>query len=316
MEQGNQLQEMQREISTLMTYSPITQSSENLTTVDIFKLDDISEGLPSISDITINLVRRELQEIKQMSDQTIPKLQTINIMKRSLREFYNRETMHLFEFFNSNISSIEGINVTMVLMKRFGRPDYNPKAVKIKDLIFNKSSTKNLDDINAKLRKCISKDLSGCAEQWHILVDIWKSAVTNTLKAQTLLESRIITFQAVQKKITNILTLPINDSYSPILEATENYLKKVFQDNQLEEAYKDFIENSKTVYILHDFINAFRQLVNAQTEPICGVCLTEAVSFVTIPCGHTFCQTCSQRQTLTCYICRSNVKERMKIYFS
>lgn len=270
----------------------------------------------SLSDVTTNLARRHLQEIKQTVDQIVPKTHSVAALRRTLRELYSRESAHLFEFFHQPISSISAVQTAIHLLRRFGRSDYSAKAVKIKDLCLDVCVESALEGLNAKLAAAAATDLSGCIHQWQILTDSWKTASSEMLKAQGRLETAVNNLQSLQKKISDILLLPTNDEYGAILDATEKYLRRAFEENKIEDAYKEFIENCKTLYCLQDLIASFRFLVNAQTEPICSVCLTEPVSMTTVPCGHTFCQTCGQRQTMTCYICRSTVSQKIKIFFS
>jgi len=35
-----------------------------------------------------------------------------------------------------------------------------------------------------------------------------------------------------------------------------------------------------------------------------------------VPCGHTFCGGCAKKQNTNCYICRGQIRERIKLYFT
>jgi dTDP-4-amino-4,6-dideoxygalactose transaminase len=93
-------------------------------------------------------------------------------------------------------------------------------------------------------------------------------------------------------------------------------VKKIFEDNNIEEIYNDTIKHLKKIVILTDAMAIIRQIVNVSTEPLCSICFQEVVSLVSIPCGHTFCISCGGKQLTNCYICRIPVKDRVKIYFS
>ena len=101
-----------------------------------------------------------------------------------------------------------------------------------------------------------------------------------------------------------------------MIESTQAYLKHAFEKHGIEQDYLNLIEALKKISVLTEMISAIRQIVNAASEPLCSICVEHIVCSVSIPCGHTFCESCSNRQTMTCYICRLPVRERVKIYFS
>jgi len=276
----------------------------------------IIEEPVNIMDTTFNLLKKHIQESKTIIDNSVPKLNTIATLKRLLRDFMGRQLLQTFEFFNSNISSVEPLHTARTIVKRFGNVNYNSKAVKVKDLCLDLSCNESIAIINEKLSANPATDISGCVTQWKLIVDTWKKSVADLAVAQTTLESKLLQYDEVQKRISYILLLPENDGYQGVLESTHEYLKKSFEGFRIEEAYNLYVNSCKMIYVLQDFVNSFRHLVNAQTDPICSVCLTDSVAYASIPCGHTFCTTCSHKQTVACYICRGAVREKIKIYFS
>jgi hypothetical protein len=270
----------------------------------------------NMMDTTFNLLKKHVQESKVIIDNAVPKLNTINVVKRLLRDFMGRQLLQTFEFLNSNITSIEPLSTARNIVKRFGNVNYNSKAVKVKDLCLDLSCNESIAIINEKLSANPATDISGCVAQWKLIVDTWKKAVADLGVAQTSLESKVLQYDEVQKRISYILLLPENDGYQGILDSTHEYLKKSFDGFRIEESYNLYLNSCKMIYVLQEFVSSFRHLVNAQTDPICSVCLTDSVAYATIPCGHTFCTICSHKQTVACYICRGAVREKIKIYFS
>jgi len=72
---------------------------------------------------------------------------------------------------------------------------------------------------------------------------------------------------------------------------------------------------SKFIY-LKDILKTIRTIDLAEKEPLCSVCLCESVGYAFVPCGHTFCMTCIKRQSISCGICRTNIRDRVKLYFA
>ncbi len=47
----------------------------------------------------------------------------------------------------------------------------------------------------------------------------------------------------------------------------------------------------------------------------CSICMEGKICATLVPCGHSFCNNCTQRQRHLCYVCRTPVERRMRLYF-
>jgi hypothetical protein len=89
----------------------------------------------------------------------------------------------------------------------------------------------------------------------------------------------------------------------------------IYKENDIEESYKLFIESYRRFVILKEMMTIHRVTDLLDKEPLCSICMSEAVTHTISPCGHTFCGTCAKRQTVQCYMCRTSIRERIRIYF-
>jgi hypothetical protein len=87
------------------------------------------------------------------------------------------------------------------------------------------------------------------------------------------------------------------------------------EENNIEKEETATVEAYRKFASLREMIQLFRFLDLQDKEPLCAICLNESVSFVLTPCGHTLCSTCMKRQTSVCYMCRTQVRDKVKIYF-
>ena len=49
---------------------------------------------------------------------------------------------------------------------------------------------------------------------------------------------------------------------------------------------------------------------------VCPICLKNETTHFTLPCGHVYCEECSKKITVTCFICRGNVYKVNSLFFS
>ena len=99
-----------------------------------------------------------------------------------------------------------------------------------------------------------------------------------------------------------------------------NYINiiKQFENNNIHDLNKQLETKDK---IIDDLKNKLEDKdiiiddLNKQNKEInkCSICLINNISICCIPCGHTYCNYCINK-TNNCYICRSNIINKIKIY--
>ena len=102
---------------------------------------------------------------------------------------------------------------------------------------------------------------------------------------------------------------PEHDS---LQSALSRFVESRYAALRIDEDYTEFATN-------YDRFQAYRSILgllqSRSTEPTCTVCMTEPISAAVIPCGHTFCNNCCKTQRSFCYICRTPVRDRQRLYF-
>jgi len=72
------------------------------------------------------------------------------------------------------------------------------------------------------------------------------------------------------------------------------------------------LDNAIELYSIKHIINKKDKF--AEVEYCCKICLENPISIVNIPCGHLFCNKCYLKSNNTCYNCRGQVRDIMRIY--
>jgi hypothetical protein len=99
-----------------------------------------------------------------------------------------------------------------------------------------------------------------------------------------------------------------------LTESATAYLNMVFDKINIESDYTELIEQYKRFAILRNLVSlhGFQQTAT----PTCTICMAKEVTQALNPCGHTFCDDCCRQQMTTCYICRVQVRDRLRLFFS
>ena len=73
-----------------------------------------------------------------------------------------------------------------------------------------------------------------------------------------------------------------------------------------------------TVGVFHQ-LRSLMKLSHAFHEPElknpCTICMNEEIDVVMVPCGHVFCKECSKKTLTICFLCRTQVLQKQKLYF-
>ncbi len=265
-----------------------------------------------------NLTTKISTEIREAGDTGLAKIGGIQQVRRAFREFYQRESVQVFKFLDAPISVNSTITKSIQIMRKFGRPDVALHKIKVRDLVLDVSCNTVLPELQETFPVYAQQDIHTWVAQTRWVMDQWRQAATDFSSAEKQLSTAITVFQELDKKCRTIISFPDTQSeeYSFLVEAAERYIKRVFQENQIESSFKEWLITLKKLTVLSDSLTAIRAIVNLPTEPMCGVCFNEPVANACVPCGHTFCGTCAMKQHITCYICRAPIKEKLRIYLA
>jgi len=293
--------------SVFFVNNPLLESSEYTTTI------------PSVSRVARNYLNKFNSELKDSGDLLLPRMSGTQSTRTAFRDFFIEESVHVFEFMDRPIEENKTMSKAVKIVQRFGRKGYNPSLVRIRDLCIDISCNEVLDSIQDSLDSNSEKNsLSQWILQARKILDLWKLTITELRSVEKRLEAQCLIFDDAYKRARILLELPstINDSYETLLGATHTYIQQIFDENKIEEIFKDYCKILKKMCVLTDTMKSIRMFINSPTEPVCTICVTETVSITFVPCGHTVCGTCAQRQAASCHVCRAYVRERVKIYFS
>ena len=238
------------------------------------------------------------------------------VWKRRLRDFMVKKNTDLLDFMKVTVEHHPALGPAETLLRRFGNPQVTPTHPSVKDMVLDVSGVSPIDDINAALRALSTgTPLNDYEVHTRAMYDMYMHAGDDALKAQQALQRKLDKLDRIQGKISSLFDIEPNELYQPLMESTEAYIKKIYEDNQISQEYANVIAAYRRFIALRDIVSMSRALLSHESEPLCSICLDETVTYAISPCGHTLCQTCMRRQSASCFMCRSPIKDKLKLYF-
>jgi hypothetical protein len=239
--------------------------------------------------------------------------------KRRLRDFVSTKNNELLDFLKLNVPSHNVLGPGEILLRRFGNPQVTPNHVSVRDMVMDVSGAAEatLADLNSHLEQFKADgNLTNYANQTRVIYEEYKEAGDEVLKQQLALKQKLDKLDRIQNRIAGLLEVDANDKYQPLMESVEQYLKKVYQDCEIEQEYTKLVTAYRRFATLRDVVTMSRSLLSYESEPLCSICLNEPVTYAITPCGHTLCQTCMRRQSNQCFFCRGPIRDKIKLFFS
>lgn len=271
------------------------------------------------------IYQRHVTDIRSAAADTIPLSQTQ--IRKKLKELVTRHNNELFGFLNtegtSNTSFAETIFRKYGIESTPANRHYTPGSIS-REFGLDTSMNEVLKEINEDFRKMY--DISG--EASHIdptsiqsflygmrwLISEYRLAGDEVSKLESQLNQRLGTLDRIHKKINALQQLPENDALDNVYEAFQKYLDCAFKDANIEDTYKELATAYKKWSLLREIIAVQQIFEPKPADPICSICIIEPISHTIGPCGHTFCASCIKKMNTTCYICRGQIKDRIRLF--
>ena len=259
-----------------------------------------------------NAITKQLNEIKDKQDQSIT---VQNAWKKRIREFLITKNSKLLEFLTCKLKKHPVLSSIEHFFQKFSKSNikYNQS---LRDIVLDISNNNISEEMDAL---CISNEfltLPRYVEQTKFIMEQYKLVAEKILDQENLLKIKLSSLDSLQSKIGSIQSLSHNEFYEELMNATEKYIGKIFDDNAIENDYNELIENYRKFLYLREVIKVIRLPELTEKEPLCTICFNDQVSYVFVPCGHTYCVSCSKKQFNSCSICRSSISDRVKLYFT
>jgi hypothetical protein len=261
-----------------------------------------------------NAVFKHYNEIKEKQSNSVEPLTTV--WKRKFRDFLTVKNKKLLEFLSVKLKSHPVLGSAEQFIQTFGKKDLNINQQSIRDIVLDVSSNNIIEEYSAI---CLSKEMlpiDKYIEQTKFFMDEYKLSGEKILDKEDLIKRKLDSIDLIQAKLNGLLLVTENLHYNELMEVTQKYLSKIYDENMIEEDYNEIMSEYKKFLYLRDIIKTVRVTDISEKEPLCSICFNDSIQHAFVPCGHTFCSTCVKRQTSICAICRTNIRDRVKLYFT
>jgi hypothetical protein len=233
--------------------------------------------------------------------------------KKEIYMQLNDQQKTVFSFLEITDSKEPAVSRASSFVEKFG----NTRPIQMQDTNYIKTlSGRGIDELNAYIRK-LDAEYSE-----EMILERWKKIKESLLTYMKSLGQELIqidfALQTDCKQLDSFITKakeliefgnPGVEGYDTMIQTV---IAKQFETKNIEASYWNFIYTLQKYTILRDllFVDGIKK-----EGPTCCVCMEEPSTTVFVPCGHTFCSSCSKKKIM-CHVCRSPIQNTLRIYFT
>lgn len=300
----------------IMEYAPADFPDSEDTRPPESYLDSGSQAPATIySSVVNNALQKQVRELR---DRNTPLLTYINNWKRKIRDVFLQGNESVLGFLTKTTGSHPTIGQVETLIRRFSRSEVvGPANQILRDIVSDISGVDASAFLAERLsRKIQQNPIQSLAEQVREVYEVYRELMEQIGHLDTRIRQKLNILDKVQPRLVMLLDLDVNQTTTELEANIEAYLKSVYEKNNPETEYKELLVLYKKLMVVRDLLSLLRLSAGPEKEPICGICLNDAVTHVLVPCGHTYCDSCVRRQQRQCFVCRQGTSQAIRIFFT
>lgn len=268
-----------------------------------------------------NILSKHCSEVKNATEEIVQT--TLGISKKKLKEMIQKHNNEIFAFLDRPDRTPNILGIAESIFRKYNHEIPNIKGNNsnsiLRDLNLDVSINEvvaNFDSGFMSLNQNENHGLYSFMKELRWMFQQYKETGEEIIRLETILYQKLEHLDKLYSRIPVIMTLSHNEVLPELISIFIKYAESVYETMQIEEDYKNLVEAYKKWNICRQVISLQSLFKQDVRDPQCSICLIEPVSFTIVPCGHTFCSSCSKKQNTTCYICRGAIRDRVKLYFT
>ena len=264
-----------------------------------------------------NIMAKHCAEIRSQCDEMVPPL--VAFSKKKLKDLVHKHDTEIFSFLAHPDKIPHLLGSAESIFRKYGQEVPTIKGIPTNQILRELNVDASLDSTLQTMEHHLSYQqasgtLATLLKQLRWMFQEYKNTGEEVLRLETILFQKMEMLDKIHQRLPSIMNLTETKSLPSLIDAFSVYAKEAFQGAHFEENYTQLVEEYKKWNVCRQIISA-QHALRESPDPPCAICLLDTISYAIVPCGHTFCSSCSKKQNTTCYICRGVIRERLKLFF-
>lgn len=151
----------------------------------------------------------------------------------------------------------------------------------------------------------------------HGMMDKYLKTISSLFDLNHRIENKLQQLDTLKKKLDTLSGLEEDggEELRTLQESILQYIQSRYKALQIQDDYTAFVKEYTKFQAYRSVLLSTTGGADHHGNPLCSICTAERVTSALVPCGHVFCNNCSQKQRSQCYVCRTQIRDRLRIYF-
>jgi len=239
--------------------------------------------------------------------------QFLRSWRRSIQDCLNQQNSRIVQFLLTDASgdvtsTVLARRCTDVLTK-YSKPSWSFTS-STRDLSLPTATA----DASAWVAQEIGITPAGLRDHMRKAIRLYANTAAALSAAEQRLEEKLKRLETIVSRMNDMMFLEPTAELEQMAEPARIYLDSVLEKVTIEAEYKDLAEQYKRFSLLKSVVS-LSSFQKTGAPPICCICMTKEISQAVTPCGHTFCDDCCVKQLTSCYMCRVQIRDKVRLYF-
>jgi hypothetical protein len=268
---------------------------------------------PSLGPMTGAIHNITARNLHDVSTSVPDDRQFLRSWRRQLHDCMTQQNARIVRFLladpTPDVSGAEVVRRCTEVLNKYSRPTWN-FASSTRDLSLSTSTELTTESLTGEL----GMTPAALRDAQRRAIRLYVSAAAGVTAAEARLEEKLRRLETVVGRINDLMFLEPTADMEGLVRPARTYLDSVLARISLEEDYNTLVDQYKRFAVLKDLVSltSFQQAA----APTCTICMTKEVTQAMAPCGHTFCDDCCRSQMTACYICRAQIRDKIRLFFS
>jgi len=268
---------------------------------------DSDESADSLTSVVDNVVQYHMNR----SNEIVPdERDFIRPWRRRIRDIFAAHDEEMLEFLERPSDAWSGMSRHTSFVKQLESMPVGAEWLRI-----HVNPIVDTNEVLNTVNTTIGTSLDELRTAVHNCMEKYQEVVPKLFACDERLRVNVEKLESLKKQVIDISDIDGSDSDEKknLQESLVHYIEKCYNLWDIRKDYEHFCRYFTEFSAYRSVIPGLQE--SGRVNPICSICTTERLTMTLIPCGHMFCNNCGQKQRSCCYICRSTVQGRQRVYF-
>jgi hypothetical protein len=211
------------------------------------------------------------------------------------------------------VEELDRVSQLTMILKKLAHPMFNPLASWISHDI---TSPVHRERVETDICSAIGVSPAGFQSTLQSLHGAYQSTVQTMFELDGIIQTKLNRVETLHTQLSSLPTLSPELSTSTTLQTSiSEYTEQMLEASNIHEEYPTFIHTVSLFHQLRSLLTMSSAFQEKELRNPCTICMNSEVEFVIVPCGHPFCKECCRKTRTICFLCRTPVLQKQKIFF-